>query len=125
MTNGELQSLNVRLDGMGNSLKEVLELLKGDKFGQPGLVTRFNMTSKKMQLMEEKNIQMGDSLRVKLAEQEKKYQIEIAALKAAYDREIARLNLKVVKIYWTTGAVSSTIALVISILVLAAKTMGD
>ena len=125
MTNGELQSLNVRLDGMGNSLKEVLELLKGDKFGQPGLVTRFNMTSKKMQLMEEKNIQMGDSLRVKLAEQEKKYQTEITALKAAYDREIVRLNLKVVKIYWTTGAVSSTIALVISILVLAAKTMGD
>ena len=125
MTNGELQSLNVRLDGMGNSLKEVLELLKGDKFGQPGLVTRFNMTSKKMQLMEEKNIQMGDSLRDKLVEQEKKYQTEITALKAAYDREIVRLNLKVVKIYWTTGAVSSTIALVISILVLAAKTMGD
>lgn len=125
MTNGELQSLNVRLDGMGNSLKEVLDLLKGDKFGQPGLVTRFNMTNKKMQLMEEKNIQMGDSLRDKLAEQEKKYQTEIAALKAAYDREIARLNLKVVKIYWTTGVVSSTIALVISILVLAAKTMGD
>ncbi len=125
MTNGELQSLNVRLDGMGNSLKEVLELLKGDKFGQPGLVTRFNMTSKKMQLMEEKNIQMGDSLRDKLAEQEKKYQTEITALKAAYDREIARLNLKVVKIYWTTGAVSSTIALVISILVLVVKAMGD
>ena len=122
MTNGELHDLKTQLDGMGNSLKEVLELLKGDKFGQPGLVTRFNMSNKKMQLIEEKHETTSSVLRERLVEQEKKYQTQLTAIKAEYDREIARLNLKVVKIYWTTGAVSSTIALIVSILVLVAKT---
>ena len=75
-----------------------------------------------MQLIEEKHETTSSVLRERLVEQEKKYQTQLTAIKAEYDREIARLNLKVVKIYWTTGAVSSTIALIVSILVLVAKT---
>ena len=124
MTNAELHALQNQLNSMDGSLKEVLGLLKDDKFGQPGLVTRFNMAYNKMRLIEKKQHESKQELQDKLAEQEKKHNQESAFLKAKYDREISNLNLKVVKIYWTTGAVSSTIALVISILVLVAKAMG-
>ena len=124
MTNGELHALQNQLNSMDGSLKEVLGLLKDDKFGQPGLVTRFNMAHNKMRLIEQRHDESKQDLHDKLVEQEKKHHQELAILKAKYDREISNLNLNVVKIYWTTGAVSSTIALLISILVLVAKTMG-